>query len=872
MVKLGKYFSPVCDPFINQPYKCLILPFNISVKRFFALRVVGFSIVMLVFCCGLAQAQETIVEGKVTDSNSGDPIPFANVVFKGTTTGATTDFDGHFKIKTLATIDSITASYIGYKVRTKAIKRGIKQVVNVQLEEDITKLQEVVVNAGENPAFEILRKVMRNKNKNDKRKLTAYEYDTYTKIEIDADHLTDDFRKRKVIQKITQVLDSVERMAGEDGNPILPIFITESVSKLYYRDNPSLKKELILKSKINGVGMEDGSMITQFIGSSFQEYNFYQNWLNIATKEFVSPMADGWRLYYEYDLTDSLFIGNDFCYRLDFFPRSEQELAFKGTMWVTKNEFALKQIDASVGKEANLNFIEKIRIQQELTNTESGSWIPVKNRVLIDIGEISKNSAGMLAKFYTSNKNFVVNKPYDLTFYERPIELAEDARMYEEEKYWDTLRHEPLSEVEKNVYKMIDTLRNIPVVKAYTDIIKAVVDGYIKAGKVEIGPYLGFAAWNNLEGLRLQFGFKTNMQFSKKWIYGWNVGYGFTDNRIKYMASAQRILSKDKWTTLSFRVRSDIARVGVDDESLADNPLFLAASRWGFFRRGNYFNEYRAAFQRELFKGFSQKVSFRHWTFEPTYNFGYPQNPTDVNSEVLENFQSSEVTVESRYARDEYFIINDNERISLGTDRWPVITLKYTHGFQGVFGSDFDYDKLRLTIKKRMKWGPLGYSYLTLTGENIFNKLPYPMLSLHLGNQTPVYSTVTYNLMNYGEFVSDHFLSLQYQHYLEGFLLNRVPLLKKLNWRLLGTVNVIEGGMRQSNREMISQFTANGEETLPVGYFANGKPYVELGYGVENIFRFLRVDFIHRASYLDNEIGNQKARKFGILFTAQFQL
>jgi hypothetical protein len=466
-----------------------------------------------------------------------------------------------------------------------------------------------------------------------------------------------------------------------------------------------------------------------------------------------------------------------------------------------------------------------------------------------------------------------VNKPYEVSFYERPIQVAEDARLFEEEKYWDTLRHEPLSEVEKNVYKMIDTLRNIPIVKTYTDIVKAAVDGYVNYGKIEIGPYLGFMAWNNIEGLRLSFGFKTNMQFSKKWIYAWNAGYGFNDQRVKYMASAQRILSKDKWTTLSFRARSDIARVGVDDESLADNPLFLAASRWGYFRRGNYSNEYRVAFQREFFKGFSQKISFRHWTFEPTFNFGYPDDPTDVaNSEVLETFQSSEVTLESRYARDEYFIINDNERISLGTNKWPVITLKYTHGFEGVFGSDFDYDKLRLTVKKRMKWGPLGYAYLTITGENVFNALPYPMLSLHLGNQSPVYSTVTYNLMNYGEFVSDHFVSLQYQHYLEGFLLNRVPLLKKMNWRLLGTVNVIEGGMRQSNRDMIAQYNASGEETLPVGYFTNGKPYVELGYGVENIFRFLRVDFVHRVSYLDHTIGVQTARKFGVLFTAQFQL
>ncbi|HRG09412.1 MAG TPA: DUF5686 family protein, partial [Cyclobacteriaceae bacterium] len=798
---------------------------------------------------------------------SGDPIPFANVVFKGTSIGATTDFDGNFLIKTQNPTDTVIASYIGYKSRSKVVKRGVQQIINFQLAEDVTNLQEVIIKAGENPAFEILRKVVRNKNNNDKRKLIAYEYDTYTKIEIDVDNLSEKFRERKMVKRITQVLDSVERIAGEDGKPILPLFITESVSKVYYRDNPSLKKEHILKTKISGVGVEDGTTVTQMIGSSFQEYNFYQNWLNILGKEFVSPIADGWRIYYDYDLTDSLYIGADYCYRLDFFPRSPQDLAFNGTIWITKADFALKQIDATMGKQANLNFIDKIRIQQELAKTDLGAWVPVKNRVLIDVEQVGKSNPGMLAKFYTSNKNIVTNKPRDPAFYERSIELAEDARL-EEDKNWDSLRHEPLSETERNVYKMIDTLRNIPIVKTYTDIIKVLVNGYYNLGKVEVGPYLSLVTWNNIEGIRVQGGFKTNYQFSKKWIFQGQLAYGFDDERVKYLASVQRILSRQRWTTFSIRARRDLSRLGVDDESLADNPIFLAATRWGFFRRGYYSDEYRIAFQREIFKGYSQKISVRHWTFEPTYEFGFFTPPVDVTSPVYDRFQASEVSIESRYARDEVFLQDDNDRISLGTNKWPVLTLKYTHGFSGILGSDFEYDKVKFNMTKRIKTGPLGVGYVTLSGEYVFSPVPYPLLNLHLGNQSPVYSSITYNLMNFGEFVSDRYAAIQYRQYLEGFLLNRIPLLNKLKWRLLATSNVIVGGMRPSNRNLISQFSPSGVEALPAGYFKNNKPYIELGYGVENIFKFLRVDFIHRVSYLENK----DARKFGILFSAQFQL
>jgi hypothetical protein len=840
------------------------------VNKYPGFRIVGLiSYIFLFFSAGLIYAQETIVQGKVTDANSGDPIPFVNVIFKGTTTGATTDFDGKFTIKTLALVDSITASFVGYKIKAKAVKRGVKQVINFQLTEDVINLQEVIVKAGENPAWEILRQIVKNKDKNDKRNLSAYEYDTYTKIEIDVDKISDEFRERKLMRKVAQVLDSVDRIAGEDGKPILPIFITESVSKLYFRDKPELKKEFIEKSKITGLGVEDGTSTIQLIGSSFQEYNFYQNWLTILTKDFVSPIADGWRLYYDYDLTDSAYVGNNFCYRLDFYPKSPQALAFTGTMWISKKEFAIRQIDAIVGMTANLNFVEKIRIQQELQPTELGPWLPIKNRVLIDVGELTPKSAGMLAKFYTSNKNFVVNKPHENSFYERPIQVAEDALAERDENSWDTLRHEPLSETEKNVYRMIDTLKNIPIIKTYTDIVKFVLDGYVKVGKkIELGPYPSFVLWNNIEGVRLQAGFRTNFAFSKKYVLGGQIGYGFSDHKIKYSASIQKIISRDRWTTLTFRTRRDLSRLGVDDENLIDNPLFLTATRWGFFRRGYYMDESKLTFQRELFKGFTQKVSLQYWTFDPTYNFGYYKDPQNPAAEVFEKFQTAEFSIESRYARDELFIQDDNDRVSLGTNKSPVITLRYTHGVKGLLGSDFDYDKMRMSITKRIKTGPLGVGYATLTGEYIFNTLPYPLLALHLGNQSALYSSVTYNLMNYGEFVSDHYASLQYRQYLEGFLLNRIPLLQKLKWRLLATGNVIMGGMRTSNRNLISEFTPAGEETLQAGYFTNKKPYVEVGYGVENIFRFLRIDFVHRLTYLDNP----NARKFGILFTAQLQL
>lgn len=811
-----------------------------------------------------AASQPTTIRGKVTDAASGDPLPFVNVVFKGTSIGTTTDFDGNYQITTNHPTDSLVASYIGYKPRSKYVIKGREQVINFQLEEEVTRLREVVVLAGENPAFPIMRNVIRNKSRNDKRSLSAYEYDTYSKIEIDIDNMTEKFRNKKIMQKIRRVLDSIAVIAGDDGKPVLPIFISESVSRFYYRSNPDLKLENIKETKISGLGFEDGSLTSQLIGPTFQEYNFYKNWLTILEKDFVSPIADGWRLYYDYDLIDSLYIGDHYCYRIDFYPKNPQALAFTGTMWITKNEYALRQIEATVGKQANLNFIEKIKIQQELLPTEAGPWLPVKNRVLIDIGEVRDDWAGMLAKFYTSNKNIVVNQPKDPRFYEKQILLDEQYMLNRDnESHWNELRHEPLSETEKTVYQMIDTLTNIPVVRTYVDIAKVIINGYKKVGKIDIGPYLRLLAWNDIEGLRIQSGFKTNYLFSRKWEFGAQLGYGFDDRRLKYAVHAMHIIDRKRWTVASVRYRHDFWRVGIDDEALADNYLFLAASRWGIFRRGYYFDELRVNVQRELLTGVSQRVAFRYNTFNPVFNFGYYTNPSDLTS-LQNTFQRAEIVLESRISRDELFLQYDNERVSLGPQKWPIITLRYSRGLKGVWGSDFQYDKFRVSVLKKLPMGPLGYAHLTLTGEYTNDILPYPLLSWHLGNETPFYTDFLYNLLNFGEFFSDQFVSLQYRHHFEGFLLNSIPILRRFNWRLTGYANVLAGSLSQAN--------LNISDPLPFppgnANLTWNRPYLEVGYGVENILRFIRIDFIHRLSYLEND----RARRFGVLFTAQFKL
>lgn len=812
-----------------------------------------------------AQAQLTIVTGKVTEAATGSPIPFANVIFTGTSEGAITDFDGNFRAATSLPVDSIEVRYVGYVKRVKTVQRNITQTIDFQLDEEVTALNELVFYAGENPAFDILRKVVKNKEKNDKRSLEAYEYESYTKIEFDVDNLSEEFKNRRIIRQITNVLDSIEQIAGEDGKPVLPIFISEAISRVYFRSNPTHRTENMLKTKISGVGITDGTLTSQVIGSTFQEYNFYQNWLNILEKEFISPIADGWRISYDYDLIDSVYIDGAFCYELDFYPKREQDLAFRGKMWITKDDYALRRIDAHVPKTANLNFIEKVKIQQDLFKTSSGPWLPEKTRVVVDVGQLSEKSAGFLGKFYISTKDHLLNQPKPISFYLSPVTMEEDVRE-ETESYWSGARHDTLSATEVHVFQMIDTLKKIPVVKAFTEINKFLVTGYTKVGKLDIGPYTTFFGNNDIEGVRVGFGARTNIFFSNKWVFGGYLAHGFEDEEWKYRTYATHILDRKRWTTVQAEVQKEVEQVWLLNENIEPNSLFYSLSRFGTLTQPFQIQKYRMSFSRQVTTGWNLGFSSKYHTFDPLFDFQYYRNA--ALTETGTGYEVAEMSTSVKYAKDELFLINDNERLSLGTLRWPAITLNYTYGMRNILASDFAYHKLNLNIRKNQKMGQLGVSSINVNTGKIFGNVPYTLLYNPIGNETPVYVGFAYNLLNYFEFSADQYVDIRYRHNFEGLFLNRLPLIRKLKWRMVGTTNVLMGSMNKDNfNTNIFPQDALGNDVLPFTPMTKG-PYVEMGYGIENILRVFSIQAFHRVTYRNTPGTNN----FGVKFYFQFVL
>lgn len=826
-----------------------------------------------------ALAQTYTYQGRVTDAQTGDPVPFASVALKGKAIGTATNFEGYYKFATKERSDSLLVSYVGYATRSKPIDQHLEaQTIDVQLAPTTAVLREIVVRRTEDPAYGVIRRVVGLKATHNWNRLSAYEYESYNKVELDVDHLSERFKKRGVGKKVGGVIDKLSTIAGDDGQPVIPIFLSESISNVYFRRNPEKRKEKIEKTKVTGVGISTGSTVSQLLGSTFQQYNFYENYLNILRKDFVSPIADGWRGAYTYFMADTVTVGEQVCYEIDVDPKRKQDLAFVGKIWVDTASFALRQVDVAITDDANLNYVERIKIQQELLPVGNrpdslDTWLPVKNRVLLNVKQPTDQSPGMLAKFYTSNQKIKVNEPHEPGFYDTSLELAETYADHTPE-YWQQARHDSLTRDERLAYSLIDSVKAIPVVRTYVDIASTLASGYKKIYTgVEFGPFLASFASNNIEGLRFRAGVRTNTEFSRKWVFSGYLAYGTGDGRFKYGADGQYILSRKPWLILGVSRSYDLERIGLTSEAVGNNSLFAAYSRFGTYRRGFFQEDTYAYFRGEVAKGFTPTVGLRHRTFDPLYPFAYKLRPEDPGSPLARTYDYTEVVLEARVARNEVFLQNDNERISLGTDNRPVLTVRYQLGLRNTLGGDFKYHRFSGRLAQTFRVGALGRSRYVLTGGYTPSTLPYPLLFPHLGNESVFWVENAFNQMNYYEFISDHFGALRYEHNFEGLLFNRIPAINRLKWRLLVNANVLAGGVRAANRNMVPGLGVNGETIPGFGKLNERTPYVEVGYGIENILKFFRVQATHRLTYLNGtSVDGTRIRRFGVQVSAYFTL
>ncbi len=500
-------------------------------------KILSFIIIFL-FCafCAIGQlySQKRTIEGKITDASTNEPIPFANIYFPGTTIGTISDFDGKFSLQFSTPIDSLKVSCVGYLAKAKAVINKDLLRLDFQLTPSTISIPEVSVTPGENPAHRIIREAIKNKQSLNISNLDAYETETYTRTELALNNISDSFKQRKSMRNFKPLFDSLMVSAGEDGSLVLPMLFTETFSDIYYLKDPERKKEVIKGSHVKGVGIEHVSdFVAQIVGTSFHDYNFNNNWVKILDKNVMSPIANGAFSYYKYYLIDSVYIDDKLCFEIRVLPKRSNDVVFSGNIWIQDEVFALKRIVVDIGKNADLNFVDKYKVQQDLFFIDSNIWVPKKTRVIADFSQAFDSTIGVVARLYIVNNNYDINKPKDIKFYSDKIEYKYDANDHDQD-YWQLKRPEKLSQIDQNIYNSIDSINNFPRVKTYVDVIETLVNGYYRIGGFEIGPYLLIYGRNDVEGNRFRLGFRTYVDFSKKWVLQGYGAYGTKDNKFKY--------------------------------------------------------------------------------------------------------------------------------------------------------------------------------------------------------------------------------------------------------------------------------------------------------------------------------------------------
>jgi len=814
-------------------------------------------ILLLVSITQLVSAQGTEVSGRVTDAATQEPIAFANVYFKGTQIGASTNFEGYFIISTTEKIDSVQASFLGYVSKTKAVQKGTKQVIDIQLEPTSFQLNEISITPGRNPAHRILDSVWAHRSDNDIRGLESYEYESYTKVQVDVDNISDKFRNRTIMKPFAYLFDSLEMAAGEDGRPILPIFVSETLSDYYYQKSPLQKKEHIRASNVTGVGMEDGSYITQFVGSSFHDYNFYRNNLTILEHSVVSPISSEAIGFYVHILEDSMWIGNKWCYQIKLAPKREEDMVFNGTMWIQDSTWALVTLAVEVVGTANLNFVERLKIQQELEPSAAGPWLPVKTRILMDIEEPTDESFGMLAKVYVSNKDIDVNKEYDTKFFKDDLSVDKMAQV-QADTFWQAHRHESLTDEDQTIYNLVDSIRDFPRVRTYIDVAKVLTSGYFQvAPKIEFGSYLLTYGTNVIEQHRFRLGFRTTNEFSKQFTLKAYGAYGLRDKRFKYGMVGETFLSRNNWTKIGYQYKHDLEGIGAPDDYEETNALLEAATQLGLLSRMNRVELHRFWFHTDLHRSVTQKIIFTNKFYSPEgdFVFAYFPNPDDPGP-VKTTMRTTELAFETVWTPLETKLINDNKRTRLNVHKAPNFTFRYSVGLKGPLGGDFQYHKFNLGVSQIARMGIAGRGEYVLNYNKVLTPLPYLLLNTFPGNETVIRTLSTYNMMDFFEFVADESLMLFYVHHFDGVLMNRVPLMQKLKWRMVLSGKMAMGSLSDDNLRYLAPFDAYGDPVTAVNTLRPGQPYYEIGYGFENIFRFLRIQAYHRLSYTENRRSN----------------
>ncbi|MEQ1745595.1 MAG: DUF5686 family protein [Saprospiraceae bacterium] len=849
-----------------------------SLMKTFCLTIprIAFSIFFLAasaFSHAVVAQTTTSARGTVTDASSGEPLAFASVQFEDKSTGTRTDAEGRFAIEINEPAKRLKITYLGYQPAFIDLRPGqANDGLVALLEEASQTLKEVVVrnekyrNKG-NPAVELIRNVIENKARNRREGLDYYSFEQYDKVEFAINNIDDKMRNNLLFRKLQFVFANADTSA--QGVVSLPFYLYERIADVYYRKSPNAEKFLIKgeqNTSLPGFLDEDG--VASYVQNMYQDVDIYDNSINVANAEFVSPLSPIAPNMYRFYIQDTVRLREVQAVRLYFAPRVRGDRAFEGNMWVALDgSYAVRKIEIGVPKEANLNWIGSMVIQQEFDWTESNDpalgttrrLMLIQDEVLMHFG-VKRDSSmrGLVGRKTSSYRNYTLNQPISDEFFgfAGNVRYADNVAQ-NNEKFWAENRHVSLNHRELGIQKTIDTLNNHRPFKRFLAIARIFFEGYHDIGGVEIGPVNTFYSFNDVEGFRARLGGRTNARFSKNLLLEGYAAYGFKDERWKSYFGATYSFGNAEVRRYPFNQ----ARIWFQDEvqipgqalQFVQEDNFLLSFKRGVNDKMIYRQVIGAEYINESQSGISYTATFKNQIQEPAgalrFHYGKLEQP-----QTLADIRTTEFGIHLRFAPNEKFYQGANFRRPI-INRYPIFNLWFTHGDKHLLQGQYTYNVLQFKASKYFFTAPIGWAQVIVEGGRTMGTVPFPLLTVHRANQTYSLQPESYNLMNFLEFVSDKYAAVTLNHNFGGIIFNRIPLFNRLKWREMFTFKALWGGLDETNRPTaengLLHFPTSPDGT-PLTYTLEKKPYMEASVGIGNIFKVLRVDYIRRLSYLDH--------------------
>ena len=851
----------------------------------------GLGIFLLLWAAG-AEAQTTKVRGRVTD-DTGEGIPFAGVYFKGTTVGITTDIDGYYNLEDRNLADSVlVAQILGYDTDEKTVRPGQFNNVDFSLRLTDNRLTGAKVKADNKKARALLANIQKHRDRNDPENHPEYTSEIYNKMELDLTHPQEQLKSKSFRRNFGFVFDYIDT-SSVSGVPYLPVMISETVSRRRHRRQPELDSETILANKVSGINPEGNNLLSQFTGSMHLKINFYKPFINAFDVQFPSPIQEAGMLYYNYFIIDSMMVDGRKTLLVRYHPKQLVSTpAFDGEMKIDAEDFAIKSIHANMKNTTNVNWLRNLVLDAEYQRQEDSTWFYKSDRFYADLSLSLRDSSKMLS--------FIAKRETDHLKVDFSCEPGKDAAMVrvdaeasaKEESFWEEVRPEPLSDKERNVYEMVDKIKTVPAFKTLYDVVYTAVNGYYEIGKIGIGPYHKLYSHNNLEGDRPQFGLRTSPEFSRKDRFSIYGAYGFRDHTFKGGGTWEHIWSREPERKLTVEAKYDVYQLGSGLHSFDEGSIFGTLFGGGHASRLCMMSSFSVDYKHEFSMFFNAEAGLDLRRYYPSEkDWVPPVNQVPLRSpdgSPVSSVASNELFLALRFCKNEVVNRGLFTKSYIYSD-YPAVTLTLAGSVPGLRKNDYGYFRPEISLRWSPRIPPIGISKIYIEAGTIVGSVPYPLLHLHEGNSTWIYDRFSFACMDYMEFVSDTWFTLFYNHCFNGFFLGSVPGIRRLGLREEFSFKMGCGSLSGRNNGDITEIAAEDMKApllFPYGTSSlGGKPYVEIGAGLSNILKFLRVDCFWRLTHrnertvvidTDSEFGKKilgklKTSNFAVKVGAEFK-